>query len=453
MLYGFFGANGVNQANAFTLVAILNLVRQAFVLLPVSISFVQQYMNSFNRVQGFILQPDIAPVDELPEPGIKIENATFRWAGAQEPTLKNINLKGKKGDLIMVVGPVGSGKSSIISSVLGEITKESGTAAVGGSIAYVAQEAYIFNSSVRENIIFGKPFDDAKYRKVLEASALMSDLAQFVAGDRTEIGERGVNLSGGQKQRVAIARALYSDADVILLDDPLSAVDAHVGKHLFKKAIRGMLSDRLVVLATNQLQYLPFADKVLFLSGGEIVAEGTFHELIKSSKAFAEQMEKYGVTGEQVAEEEDTDEEKRYNDVPKKENSQNFSKPEIKDHVISAHSNGVGAFKKEKKTKKAKKENAEEAKPADKAQLIASEGKQTGLIDFKVYWYYFKKGGLFSFAIMIIFFALSVGSRVTGSWWLTVWTTSGANSGIFLPLWQCKYLNMSYVHRYNVHLE
>jgi ATP-binding cassette subfamily C (CFTR/MRP) protein 1 len=399
-------------------------------------------MNSFNRVQGFILQPDIAPVDELPEPGIKIENGNFRWAGAQETTLKNININAKKGELIMVVGPVGSGKSSIISSVLGEITKESGTAAVGGSIAYVAQEAYIFNSSVRENIIFGKPFDDVKYRKVLEASALMSDLAQFVAGDRTEIGERGVNLSGGQKQRVAIARALYSDADVILLDDPLSAVDAHVGKHLFKKAVRGMLTDRLVVLATNQLQYLPFADKVLFLSGGEVVAEGTFHDLIKSSKAFAEQMEKYGVTGEKV-EEEDTDEEKRYNDAPKKDVSQNFSKPEVKDHVINGPSNGVGAFKKEKKSKKSKKDKpVEEAKPADKAQLIQSEGKQTGLVEFSVYWYYFKKGGLFSFAVMILFFAFSVGARVTGSWWLTVWTTGGTNSGIFLPLWQCTFYKL-----------
>jgi len=340
----------------------------------------------------------------------------------------------------MVVGPVGSGKSSVISAVLGELPIEAGNAAVGGSIGYVAQEAYIFNSSVRENIIFGKPYEPKKYRKVLKASALMADLGQFVAGDRTEIGERGVNLSGGQKQRVAIARALYSDADVILLDDPLSAVDAHVGKHLFKKAIRGMLSDKLVVLATNQLQYLPFADKVLFLSNGEIVAEGKFHELMESTPAFAQQMEKYGVTGE--AKEDDSDEEKQHNDAPKKDLSQNFSKPEInKDQISSAPSGGVIATKEGKRSKKSKKGKniEEESKPADKAQLVQSEGKQTGLIGFNVYWYYFKKGGLFSFAVMILLFAFSVGSRVTGSWWLTVWTTNGTNSGIFLPLWQCKY--------------
>jgi ABC-type multidrug transport system ATPase subunit len=402
-------------------------------------------MNSFNRVQGFILQPDIAPVDELPEPGIKIENGNFKWAGAQETTLKNININAKKGELIMVVGPVGSGKSSIISSVLGEITKESGTAAVGGSIAYVAQEAYIFNSSVRENIIFGKPFDDVKYRKVLEASALMSDLAQFVAGDRTEIGERGVNLSGGQKQRVAIARALYSDADVILLDDPLSAVDAHVGKHLFKKAVRGMLTDRLVVLATNQLQYLPFADKVLFLSNGEIIAEGKFHELMESTPAFAQQMGKYGITGETSESEIENDEEEE-KELEEPEAATVVPPPQSSDVVadVDTDKKKHGHKRRHQKRHSKKKVQVEEpAVPVDKATLIQSEEKKSGLVSFSVYWYYFKKGGLFSFFIMIAFFALSVGTRVTGTWWLTVWTTGGTNSGIFLPTWECKSISRS----------
>ncbi len=301
----------------------------------------------------------------------------------------------------MVVGSVGSGKSSLISAMLGELPRTAGNLKLNGSLGYAAQEAFIFNSTVRENIIFGKPFDMQKYQAVLEASALMSDLAQFTAGDQTEIGERGVNLSGGQKQRIAIARALYADADIVLLDDPLSAVDAHVSKHLFEEAIQGMLKDKLVVLATNQLQYLPFATDIIFLQGNEMVAKGKFADLIKSNTAFAEQMTKYGVmTGEKKEDEEEAEKKK------------------------------------------------EVAKPAQQAQqktgennsglLIKDEEKQAGLIGPEVYSYYIKKGGVVSFVVMLFFFAIATGARVTSSWWISQWTSRTHPGDVALTSSQCK---------------
>jgi ABC-type multidrug transport system ATPase subunit len=300
----------------------------------------------------------------------------------------------------MVVGSVGSGKSSLISALLGELPRTEGSLKLNGSLAYAAQEAFIFNSTVRENIIFGKPFEMQKYRAVLEASALVSDLAQFTAGDQTEIGERGVNLSGGQKQRIAIARALYADADIILLDDPLSAVDAHVSKHLFEKAIQGMLNDKLVVLATNQLQYLPFATEIIFLQGNEMVAKGKFADLIKSNAAFADQMSKYG--------------------------------------VMSGDKKEVEAKKEEVKPVQ---QQAQQKASENSGLLIKDEEKQSGLIGPEVYSYYIKKGGVASFVIMLLFVAGTTGARITGSWWISQWTSMTQPGEVPLTYNQCKLFN------------
>jgi ATP-binding cassette subfamily C (CFTR/MRP) protein 5 len=408
-VYGVYGSD-FSLSTAFALVAIFNLVRQGFVGLPITFVLGEMYLSTFKRIQEFVIQPDITPVPKLAsgEVGIEIKDADFQWSTAETTTLKSLNLKAKKGDFVMVVGPVGSGKSSLVSSILGELPIKSGSLGVSGNLAYVAQEAFIFNATVRENIIFGKPYDAEKYRKVIEASALMADLGQFAAGDRTEIGERGVNLSGGQKQRISIARALYSDADIILLDDPLSAVDAHVGKHLFHKAVRGYLADKLVLLTANQLQYLPYADHIIFLSQGDTVAAGTFDELMKSNAMFKDQMIKFGVTGKP---EEGSEEEPE----PKKVEQKPSEKPTVE--PVS---------------------NEKNDKKEDSGTLIVSEGKQEGLIGWNVYWYYFKKGGLGVFFTVIIFLALSVGARVVSGWWISVWLSQGATTGYVLTNVQCK---------------
>ncbi|TNN39430.1 Multidrug resistance-associated protein 1 [Liparis tanakae] len=176
-------------------------------------------------------------------------DGVFSWSRAESPTLKRLNVCIPEGSLVAVVGHVGSGKSSLLSALLGEMDKLEGTVAVKGSVAYVPQQAWIQNATLKDNIMFGQERRPTWYRRVVEACALEPDLEILPAGDETEIGEKGVNLSGGQKQRVSLARAVYCDRAVYLLDDPLSAVDAHVGKHIFEQVIgpQGLLKDKVCV--------------------------------------------------------------------------------------------------------------------------------------------------------------------------------------------------------------
>lgn len=371
---------------------------------------------------------------------IDIKEASFKYSSATQPILKNFTFNAKKGDLVMVVGSVGSGKSSVISAILGELPTKSGSLAVSGSIAYVAQEAFIFNSTVRENILFGKEYDPVKYRQVLEASALMADLSQFTAGDRTEIGERGVNLSGGQKQRISIARALYSNNDIVLLDDPLSAVDSHVGKHIFHRAVKTYLADKLVILTANQVQYLPFADKILFLDNEE-VHSGTFEELMAKNTTFNDQMTKFGVTqkGEEPSEEEPQKPPVSASAQPQS-NTIAYSSPV--DDEIEQSEDATDSKRKHRKMRHKKSRTVAPAKlqEREKGALIVSEEKKSGLVGFGVYWFYFKKGGLGIFYVLVLLLALSVGSRIVGLWWLSVWTSNGSSAQIYTTTAVCKYL-------------
>ena len=188
------------------------------------------------------------------------------------------------------MGSVGSGKSSLVSAFLGEMEKTSGRVNTLGSIAYVAQQAWIQNASLRDNILFGKSFDKALYDKVVEACALTPDFAMLPAGDQTEIGEKGINLSGGQKQRVSLARAVYANSDIYFLDDPLSAVDSHVGKHIFEQVIgpEGLLKHKTRVLVTHGITYLPQTDKIVVLKDGEVSECGTYQQLLDKKGAFSE---------------------------------------------------------------------------------------------------------------------------------------------------------------------
>uniref|UniRef100_A0A182RUC1 Uncharacterized protein n=1 Tax=Anopheles funestus TaxID=62324 RepID=A0A182RUC1_ANOFN len=240
--------------------------------------------------------------DSLPEDEVAIamHNLTARWTmpneshdTALEPlnvpaTLSQLDIQFKRGCLIGIVGPVGSGKSSILQVLLRELPIESGSLNMGKcSIAYASQEPWLFTGSVRQNVLFGEGLDQYRYRQVLKVCALQPDLAHLPAGDMTVIGERGVSLSGGQKARICLARAVYRKADVYLLDDPLSAVDAHVAKHLFELCIGngGFLKRRnpnaTRILVTHQIHFLKQADWVVVMKEGHVEAQGTPQDLQK----------------------------------------------------------------------------------------------------------------------------------------------------------------------------
>lgn len=223
-----------------------------------------------------------------------IENGSFSW-GDEDITLKNINMNVKHKNIVAVVGTVGSGKSSLVQALLGEMGKISGRVNTLGTIAYVPQQAWIQNATLRDNILFGKTYDQKRYSKVIHACALGPDIDILSAGDKTEIGEKGINLSGGQKQRISLARAVYSDSDLYLLDDPLSAVDSHVGKHIFEEVIgpKGLLGKKTRILVTHGITFLPHVNNIFVMKEGQISESGTYQELLNKKGAFSDFLIQY----------------------------------------------------------------------------------------------------------------------------------------------------------------
>ncbi|GMT32179.1 hypothetical protein PFISCL1PPCAC_23476, partial [Pristionchus fissidentatus] len=208
--------------------------------------------------------------------GVEKENKDGSETPPTPPSVavEEINLKVERGEVAAVIGPVGSGKSSLLASILRETRRMSGTLKVEGRVAYCSQDSWIFSGSLRENILFGSAYDEDRYKRAIELSALQSDLAQMTRGDLTMVGDRGSSLSGGQKARVSLARALYREAEIYLLDDPLSAVDATVGRFIYEKCISEGLRDKVVILVTHQVQFVESADKLIVMKGGKIVVQG-----------------------------------------------------------------------------------------------------------------------------------------------------------------------------------
>ncbi|XP_026807567.1 probable multidrug resistance-associated protein lethal(2)03659 isoform X2 [Rhopalosiphum maidis] len=223
---------------------------------------------------------------------IFISNATAKWTDNKTcNTLENINVNIMPGSLVAIIGPVGAGKSSLIQMILRELPLFEGTISVRGTVSYASQEPWLFAGSVQQNILFGSPMDKERYKQVLSVCALNTDLKKFPHGDRTLVGERGITLSGGQRARINLARAIYKQTDIYLLDDPLSAVDTRVGRHLFEKCIRDYLREKTCVIITHQVQYLTDVNQVILIDNGSIIAKGSFQELQASDLDFAKLLE------------------------------------------------------------------------------------------------------------------------------------------------------------------
>ncbi|XP_044272820.1 probable multidrug resistance-associated protein lethal(2)03659 isoform X2 [Tribolium madens] len=256
---------------------------------PLGILHFGELRTSILRIQEFLLTDNenskknaLVHKTEKTISGISVTDLCVKWDNSQNDfVLKNITLSATCGQLIGIVGPAGSGKSALLQTIIDETEVISGKFSVNGRIAYASQEAWIFSASVKQNILFGEEMDEEKYQKVVKVCALEHDLALLPYGDNTLVGERGVMLSGGQKARINLARSVYRDADIYLLDDPLSAVDAHVGQIIFKNCIRGYLKNKCVILVTHQLTYLQEATNIYSLKNGRLYCNEHFDKIFE----------------------------------------------------------------------------------------------------------------------------------------------------------------------------
>ncbi|KAL1836913.1 hypothetical protein VTJ49DRAFT_4504 [Mycothermus thermophilus] len=429
----------LHPAEVFSSLALFNGLRMPLNMLPMVIGQVTDAWSSLARIQEFLLaeerEEEVIFKPDAPS-AVEMRNASFTWErtptqdpettvagkaapqpqkpksskhddsapdsseagstliGEPEPfKLRDLSFEVGRNELVAVIGGVGSGKTSLLAALAGDMRKTSGEVILGASRAFCPQYAWIQNATVKENILFGKDMDKGWYAEVIKACALQPDLDMLPNGDMTEIGERGITISGGQKQRLNIARAIYFDADIVLLDDPLSAVDAHVGRHIFDNAILGLLKDKCRILATHQLWVLSRCDRIIWMDEGKIRAIDTFDKLMETSEDFRHLMETTAV--------------------------------EEKDKGAVAQAQGGGDQGGEKKKKKAK-------------GLMQSEERAVSSVPWSVYATYIRaSGSIINAPIVLALLIISQASNIITSLWLSWWTSDkfGYNMGTYIGVY------------------
>ncbi|XP_060696408.1 multidrug resistance-associated protein 1 isoform X2 [Hemiscyllium ocellatum] len=419
--------NVLDAQKAFVSLALFNILRFPLNMLPMVISSLVQANVSLKRLGTFLSHEelDLDTVDRhsvhTSWNSIIVHNGTFKWSNEDPPCLNNIDIEIPEGSLVAIVGHVGCGKSSLLSVLLGEMQKKEGYVAVKGSVAYVPQQAWIQNASLRANIIFGQELMGDWYRKVVEGCALLPDLETLPAGDETEIGEKGVNLSGGQKQRVSLARAVYSKNSVYFLDDPLSAVDAHVGRHIFDKVIgpRGLLHGKTRVLVTHSVSFLPQVDRILVMVDGKISESGTYKELLMQNGAFAEFLRTYAPT-------ENEEMGQSLHPVSPQKSPQNFLRSFIN---INSVTHDAEATPSQQKNAPNLPGASEAAKQAAGVKLTEADKALTGRVKLSVFWAYMKAIGIcISFCIVLFYLCQHIAS-LSSNYWLSLWTDDPVING------------------------
>ncbi|KAH6558767.1 hypothetical protein KP509_1Z046600 [Ceratopteris richardii] len=397
----------LTPAKAFTSLSLFAVLRFPLFMLPSLITQIANVKVSLQRLQAFLLAEErvleLNPPPSEFHPAIHIQNGNFVWdKKITQSTLRNISMDIPAGSLVAIVGGTGEGKSSLVSAILGEMSSlDCNEVCVRGKVAYVSQVSWIFNGTVRNNILFGLAYDPVRYKMAIHVSCLDRDLELLPGGDLTEIGERGVNISGGQKQRISIARAVYADADVYIFDDPLSALDAHVARKVFESCILKELSCKTRLLVTNQLHFLARVDTILLLHGGEIKEQGTYEDLLARGVLFKQLMEKYGKM-------EETSE--MYSNMGTSEISQSSIVKSIDasdgrnraSHSMFFHSKRDG-----------------------KSRLVRSEERETGVLSWSVLDRYQEAlGGVWVVFILFFCYVMVEAARASSSTWLSVWTSS-----------------------------
>uniref|UniRef100_A0A7M4ER73 ABC-type glutathione-S-conjugate transporter n=1 Tax=Crocodylus porosus TaxID=8502 RepID=A0A7M4ER73_CROPO len=335
-------------------------------------------------------------------------------SGATVLCFGRINLSVLEGNLLAVVGQVGAGKSSLLATLLGELQKLEGHVSVKGTVAYVPQQAWIQNASVEDNILFGKEMDDSWYNRVIHACALHPDLETFPAGSRSEIGEKGINISGGQKQRVGLARAVYQKAAIYLLDDPLSAVDAQVGQHIFEQVIgpNGLLKEKTRILVTHTISILPYVDNIVVLVDGEISEMGCYQELLQKNGVFADFLYSYSSAQEEEA-----------YDLPGNPHIVGYS-------VVFLYSDRSLKASTERSSYRAiRQDRAPTAASKDVGRLIEGEKTQHGRVNTSIYLDYLKAMGSPVCLYIILLFTCQQTASFCRGYWLSKWADDPVNNG------------------------
>ncbi|KAK1938124.1 Canalicular multispecific organic anion transporter 2 [Phytophthora citrophthora] len=428
--------NHITVVQAFTLIAMVNICRTALNQLPQAIGGYSKAKISFSRIDRFLIADAIVnPTFQLPSTLVHHENASnrkgcisirdasFSWPdvsstgevvvvtatmdghvseneelaksailpGTKGFQLEGINLEIERGTLVMIVGRVGAGKSSLVNAILGEMPRTSGVLDIGGRIAYVSQDTWIRNATLRDNILFEQEYDAERYAQVLDASQLTMDLKALPNGDSTEIGERGINLSGGQKARVAIARAMYrTETDVLILDDPLSAVDPHVAHAIFDKCVAGLAREQTRLLVLNShYDLLPSADHIIVMNDGVIIATGSYADVVA-------QVPHLGLYGSDFTD---------------------------KGSMISRQADTEQHVGQEEPVEVARSE-ADVEKDAAAGQLVQSEDRVRGTVSTRVYKTYFDESGfngIVVFVVLVLVYCIAQTNRTVVDWWPGHW--------------------------------
>ncbi|KAH0624489.1 hypothetical protein JD844_031979, partial [Phrynosoma platyrhinos] len=397
--------NIITASQVFVAVSLYSTVRLTVTLFfPAAIEKVSEALVSIRRIKNFLILDEVSeltpPLKNSNEKALIVHDLTCYWDKTLElPTLQNISFTVRQGELLIVVGPVGAGKSSLLSAVLGELSASKGFIDTRGKIAYVSQQPWVFSGTVRSNILFGKEYHKDKYEKVLKACALKKDMEMLGDGDLTMIGDRGVTLSGGQKARVNLARAVYQDADIYLMDDPLSAVDAEVSRHLFEKCICQTLHRKVCILVTHQLQYLQAANQILILKEGVEVGKGTYSDFLRSGIDFASLLKK-------------TEED----DLLPLSGTPGHEQPRIRTFSQSS------VWSMESSVQSQKDGTAESPPMEPILTALPEESRSEGKIGFNIYKKYFAAGA--NYFVIFILLSLNILAQVAyvlQDWWLSHW--------------------------------
>ena len=431
----------ISASTLFAAIVAFDQLRFPLLFYPVSLAQLSQASVSAARVQNFLGLKEIGSgetfgnssyerTDEVDKSGggtIDIEDATVYWSDPSipldvtvhskrsdndgksvetvpdiaevepdavryaKPILENLTMKVNPGELCAVVGKVGSGKSTLCSAILNETLMSNGKITLRGKVAYASQTPWILNATLRDNILFGLPMEEARYNRVLSVCQLTHDLEMLTDGDMTEIGEKGINLSGGQKQRVSVARAAYANADTIILDDPLSALDPEVAKQLFDECLVDFMKGKTRLLVTNQLQFLKSCNTVVALGRRKVIEQGRFSDLIANEDGEVSRL--------------------------LRENS-------TVDHDTAGKgAAGVGDANGE--IVKADAEDGKPSNPDKEAQaLLTKEERVIGAVSLSVYLKYLRAGGGYMlFSLVFVGFVLSGLTGVATTAWVSYWTS------------------------------